>query len=69
VRLKVLHRRYPRAQKAGKIWFFKKEEDMEQDAWRSTGVKIVSDVKEWRKAHPKATVVDIEEDVHRRMMP
>jgi hypothetical protein len=27
----------------------------------------LSDVKEWRKAHPKATFVEIEDEVHRRM--
>lgn len=41
---------------------------MEQDAWLSTSAKILSDVKEWRKAHPKATFVEIEDEVHRRMM-
>jgi len=29
---------------------------------------ILIDIKEWRKAHPKATFVEIEEEVHRRMM-
>jgi RNase P subunit RPR2 len=29
---------------------------------------ILMDIKEWRKAHPKATFVEIEEEVHRRMM-
>lgn len=41
---------------------------MEQDAWLSKSAKILSDVKEWRKAHPKATFVEIENEVHRRMM-
>ncbi len=41
---------------------------MEQDAWLSKSAKILSDVKEWRKAHPKATFVEIEDEVHRRMM-
>ena len=41
---------------------------MEQDAWLSTSAKILSDVKEWSKAHPKATFVEIEDEVHRRMM-
>ena len=41
---------------------------MEQDAWLSKGAKILSDVKEWRKTHPKATFVEIEDEVHRRMM-
>ncbi|GHO79585.1 hypothetical protein KSD_73560 [Ktedonobacter sp. SOSP1-85] len=41
---------------------------MEQNAWLSTSAEILSDVKEWRKAHPKATFVEIEDEVHRRMM-
>ena len=41
---------------------------MEQDAWLTKGAKILSDVREWRKAHPKATFVEIEDEVHRRMM-
>ena len=41
---------------------------MEQNAWLTKGAKILSDVKEWRKAHPKATFVEIEDEVHRRMM-
>ena len=41
---------------------------MEQDAWLSKGTKILSEVKEWRKAHPKATFVEIEDEVHRRLM-
>jgi hypothetical protein len=41
---------------------------MEQDAWLIQGAKILSEVKEWRKAHPKATFVEIEDEVHRRMM-
>ena len=41
---------------------------MEQDAWLTKSAKILSDVKEWRKAHPKATFVEIEDEVHRRMM-
>jgi hypothetical protein len=41
---------------------------MENDAWLTRGAKILSEVKEWRKAHPKATFVEIEDEVHRRMM-
>jgi len=41
---------------------------MEQDAWLTKSAKILSDVKEWRKAHPKATFVEIEDEVHRRLM-
>jgi len=38
---------------------------MKQDAWVNIRTNIVSDGKEWRTAHPKATCVDIEEGVHR----
>jgi len=41
---------------------------MEQDVWLNKSAKILSEVKEWRKAHPKATFVEIEDEVHRRMM-
>ena len=41
---------------------------MEQDAWLTKSAKILSEVKEWRKAHPKATLVEIEDEVHRRLM-
>jgi hypothetical protein len=41
---------------------------MEQDAWLTKGATILSEVKEWRKAHPKATFVEIEDEVHRRMV-
>jgi len=29
---------------------------------------ILTEIKEWRKAHPKATFVEIEDEVHKRMM-
>jgi hypothetical protein len=41
---------------------------MNEEAWLTKSTKILSDVKEWRKAHPKATFVEIEDEVHRRMM-
>ena len=41
---------------------------MEHEAWLRKSEKILTDVKEWRKAHPKATFVEIEDEVHRRMM-
>lgn len=43
-------------------------EAMNEEAWLTKSAKILSDVKEWRKAHPKATFVEIEDEVHRRMM-
>jgi RNase P subunit RPR2 len=41
---------------------------MDEQAWREKSVEILTDVKEWRRAHPKATYVEIEDEVHRRMM-
>jgi hypothetical protein len=41
---------------------------MDEHAWREKSVEILTDVKEWRRAHPKATYVEIEDEVHRRMM-
>jgi hypothetical protein len=41
---------------------------MDHEAWLRKSEKILTDVKEWRKAHPKATFVEIEDEVHRRMM-
>ena len=41
---------------------------MEQVAWVAKGAKILSDMREWRKARSKATFVEIEDEVHRRLM-
>ncbi|GHO79930.1 hypothetical protein KSD_97380 [Ktedonobacter sp. SOSP1-85] len=41
---------------------------MEHEEWLSLSAKVLSDVKAWRKAHPKATFVEIEDEVHRRMV-
>jgi ribosomal protein S27AE len=41
---------------------------MEQDSWLSQSEKILTDVREWRRAHPKATFVEIEDEIHQRMM-
>lgn len=41
---------------------------MNDEVWLAKSAKILSDVKEWRKAHPKATFVEIEDEVHRRMV-
>jgi hypothetical protein len=41
---------------------------MDDQAWRTKSIEILTDVKEWRRAHPKATYVQIEDEVHRRMM-
>jgi hypothetical protein len=44
------------------------EEVMEQDSWLKKSEEILTNVKEWRRAHPKATFVEIEDEVHKRMM-
>jgi len=46
----------------------KAEENMEQASWLKKSEKILTDVKEWRRAHPKATCVEIEDEIHQRMM-
>jgi RNase P subunit RPR2 len=39
---------------------------VEQD-WQQLSEQILTDIKEWRRAHPKATLREIEEEVHARM--
>lgn len=41
---------------------------MDEQAWLRKGAAILTDIKEWRCAHPKATFVEIEDEIHRRMM-
>jgi len=41
---------------------------MDQQNWVKKSEEILSDIKGWRRAHPKATFVEIEDEVHRRMM-
>lgn len=41
---------------------------MDEHAWLKKSTEILTDIKEWRQAHPKATFVEIEDEVHRRMM-
>ena len=41
---------------------------MDQEIWLKKSQEILTDVKEWRRAHPKATFVEIEEEIHQRMM-
>lgn len=41
---------------------------MERDVWLSTSATIVGDGKAWRTASPKATCLDREDEVHRRMV-
>lgn len=44
------------------------DEAMDEQAWLQKSEEILSDIKEWRRAHPKATFVEIEDEVHKRMM-
>ncbi len=41
---------------------------MDEHAWLHKSQEILSAIKEWRRAHPKATFVEIEDEVHKRMM-
>jgi RNase P subunit RPR2 len=41
---------------------------MDQAAWLKKSEEILTEIKEWRRAHPKATFVEIEDEVHQRLM-
>lgn len=41
---------------------------MDEQALRQLSIEILTDIKEWRKANPRATYVQIEEEIHRRLM-
>ncbi|HLZ60910.1 MAG TPA: hypothetical protein VKR06_28505 [Ktedonosporobacter sp.] len=42
--------------------------DEEKDQqWQKLSEQILTDIKEWRRAHPKATFREIEDEVHARM--
>jgi hypothetical protein len=41
---------------------------MDEHAWQQTSAEILTNIKEWRRAHPKATFVEIEDEVHQRLM-
>jgi hypothetical protein len=38
-----------------------------EEDWRELSEHILTDVKEWRRSHPKATLREIEDEVHSRM--
>lgn len=38
-----------------------------EEQWRVLSEQLLTDVKEWRRAHPKATLREIEEEIHARM--
>jgi RNase P subunit RPR2 len=42
--------------------------DMDQEALEHKSKTILSDIREWRRVHPKATFVEIEDEIHKRMM-
>jgi RNase P subunit RPR2 len=41
---------------------------MDEQALRQMSTEILTDIKEWRMAHSRATYVQIEDEVHKRMM-
>jgi RNase P subunit RPR2 len=41
---------------------------MDEQAWQKKSVEILIEIKEWRRAHLTATFVEIEEEVHQRLM-
>ncbi|GHO60080.1 hypothetical protein [Ktedonobacter robiniae] len=41
---------------------------MDEHAWQAKSVEILAGIKVWRQAHPTATFVEIEEEVHTRLM-
>ncbi|GCE10943.1 hypothetical protein KTT_29850 [Tengunoibacter tsumagoiensis] len=38
-----------------------------EEQWQELSTRILTDIREWRRSHPKATLAEIEEEVHRRM--
>jgi RNase P subunit RPR2 len=41
---------------------------MDQEALEQKSKAILTEIREWRRAHPKAKYVEIEGEIHRRMM-
>jgi hypothetical protein len=41
---------------------------MDEPALRQLSTEILTDIKEWRRSHPRATYVQIEDEVHKRLM-
>lgn len=41
---------------------------MDEQALRQMSLEILTEIKEWRRAHPRATYVQIEDEVHKRLM-
>jgi hypothetical protein len=42
-------------------------EKASEEHWRELSENILTDVKEWRRSHPKATFREIEDEVHARL--
>lgn len=38
-----------------------------EEHWRELSEELLTDIKEWRRNHPKATFREIEEEIHARM--
>jgi RNase P subunit RPR2 len=54
-------------------WSYPEEEGgsrkpMDEQALRQMSLEILTDLKKWRRAHPRATYVQIEDEVHKRLM-
>jgi hypothetical protein len=41
---------------------------MDEQVWQKMSTEILTDIREWRRANPRATYVQIEDEVHKRMM-
>ena len=41
---------------------------MDEQAWQAKSLEMLTEIKAWRQAHPKATFVEIEEQVHTHLM-
>jgi hypothetical protein len=41
---------------------------MDEHAWQQKSAEILTNITAWRRAHPKATFVEIEAEVHRHLM-
>ena|SRR5579859_5360349 len=38
-----------------------------EDSWRELSEHLLTEISQWRRSHPKATLQEIEEEVHQRM--
>jgi len=41
---------------------------MDEQTWQKMSTQILMDLKEWRRANPRATYVQIEDEVHKQVM-